>query len=931
MKSSVSIQKKLFKAWRKALEKDSFSGVFMQSLMLHRKRAYLSSKVCGNTFDFAVAGNLSAGLQDFSFDKNITEDLDSARLKCGYAGEWDDSFLRFGFNTLFVPEGFIVPDEYREKVCIIRPQSYEIFKVRDFSAALIFVKYDDTVQRSDLVGYVRKTVKILKEKKVSYIAAVLKYDCGTENIVRTLTHLSRCCSDVIGIGPSGDTAKADSENIVSDLGSLLPSDSRGAVIYRRTVRLTGKTYYNMRRYYIPVAVLPKENSLSMIVPRDESTKDIRREIARRVEVLPEKCRQINVGQMLEIIGVSMPSEYSGYAEMPLDDFVVFISQIKKCNTVIFFRNYEPLIYDMTEEEYYRDYLERLRRKIIKYDRIFVVSSVKLPPDIPHVVVDDVSESHGAFCRYLLSLYDLDFKVAITGSIGKTTCKEMSYLVLSKKYEPLKSPDNENLQFKMSSVFTLLNPRYNAYIQEMGGGIPGRAESFSKVVEPDAAIVTTIGTAHLSRSKTREALAVNKTNIANGIRNGGPLLVNFDNDKLQEIDYTGRNIITFAIDNHSADYYAQSIAEENDGITFEIVHGDRIYPAKLGIPGRHNVYNALTSFIIGEQAGVPYDDIICAIAEFRPEGIRQNIEMIGGYRLYIDCYNASAESMTSAVKTLAGLGDCSRKIAFLADMAELGDKSAEYHASVGKDISGCDIDFLIGLGTEIKNTCDNFVNAKAQVFCYENADDAVAKLEELLVPGAAVLFKGSRNTNLDRDVIDRVFGTSYSRLEYRHSKVRKSVLKNIEYNFYPQSADVCGIRDDSAASIEIADSVNGRIVRSVEDGAFENCDNAENVKFSSKLTNIGVGAFRNCKAMRNAELPDSLKIIFDGAFENCASLERVRIGKGITHIGARAFADCVSLKTVELPDGVGYIADSAFDGCGEIRFVNTDPIHAVHSF
>lgn len=917
---SIETQNKLLKVGYRVLRKKIVSGVLMEPFMRHRNDTYLSEKVCGNTFDFAVAGNLCPGLNGFNADDNLRNELGSAFCLCGYAEEWDAAYFSLGFDTVFVPETFAIPHEYRDRVSFVRPQSYKIFKLRDFSAALIFVKYDSTTHRSELAEYVRRTSEYLAGKGVAYVATVLKYDCSVERIAKTITKMSHFCADVTGIGKAGNAAAIDSADTAADLGSLIPEKSQGAVIYRRTVRLNAKSFYDMRRYYVPVAVSEKDRTLTEIIPHDECTKDIRREIARGVGILPEKCRQISVGKMLDIIGVPMPSEYAGYADMPLDDFVVYPFQIRKKNTVLFFRDYEPLIHEMSEKGYYNGYIGLLRCKMVKYGRVFVVSPKKLPADIPHVVVDNVLAKHGVFCKYLLSLYDLDYKVAITGSIGKTTCKEMAQIVLGKKYETLKSPDNENLQLQMSSVFSLLNPKYNAYIQEMGGGMPGRAESFAKVIEPDAGIVTTIGTAHLRFSKSREALAFNKTNISNGIRNGGPLLVNFDNDKLQDVDYSGRNIITYAIDNHSVDYYAENIKEENESISFDIVHGDKVYPATLGIPGRHNVYNALTSFIIGEQAGVPYGDIIDAIAEFRPEGIRQHIETLGGYRLFIDCFNASVESMTSSVKTLANLKDSTRKIAFLADMTGLGDESAEYHATLGRNISGCDIDYLIGYGTDIRNTCENFKDSNAQIFCYEDVDDAVAKLEELLIPGTVILFKGSSKSHLERDVIDRVFGTSYTRLSFRHKRVRESVRNNTAYHFYFRFIDACGLYDEGAKTIELADGIEGRPVRAVEDGAFEHCDKAETVRFSSNLLNIGARAFGNCSAIRSLELPESLKIIYDEAFENCVSLESVRIGREVIHIGERAFAGCTSLKKVELPATLGYIAENAFEGCGEIEYV-----------
>ena len=301
-----------------------------------------------------------------------------------------------------------------------------------------------------------------------------------------------------------------------------------------------------------------------------------------------------------------------------------------------------------------------------------------------VVVDDSLKAVGELAK----AYDRRMnhrKVAITGSVGKTTTKEFVAAVLAEGFRVHKTEGNYNSTLGMPLSLLSLQNDTEVSVLEMGMSAFGEIEYMSRIAEPDIAIVTNIGSSHMEHLGSRENICHAKMEIVRGLKPGGTLLLNGDEPMLRAYLTPGVQPVFVGID-APADFQAVNIREGIGRTVFDISYRGRSVEG-LVIPtmGRHHIYAALFAFAVGIRMGLDEQTIINGLNRYRPVGMRQNIYEIGGITVIEDCYNASPESMRAAInvlQTLSSQKKAGRMAAVLGNMYELGKDSERFHEEVG---------------------------------------------------------------------------------------------------------------------------------------------------------------------------------------------------------------------------------------------------------
>ena len=333
-------------------------------------------------------------------------------------------------------------------------------------------------------------------------------------------------------------------------------------------------------------------------------------------------------------------------------------------------------------------------------------------------------------------------VAITGSVGKTSTKEMIYNILNKKYKVLKTIGNQNSQLGLPLTILRLKDE-EVMVLEMGMNDLGQIEKLSLIARPDISVITNIYDSHIGILGSRENILKAKLEIVRGMKKGY-LIVNNDNDMLYNSNLKNKNIdiITYGIKN-SSDYMAYNV-KEDDIVTFDTKDIKDI-KIREGVPF---VYNALASIIVGKMLLVKNELIKDGINDRRNVSHRLEDIKINNYLIIDDTYNASYESLKVALNYMSKING--RKVVILGDILELGEDSINIHKKIGKLLLDYNIDYLITIGSYSKyidsSIIDNGFN-KYNVKHFDNELNSRKFIKDLIKENDVVLIKGSNSTNL----------------------------------------------------------------------------------------------------------------------------------------------------------------------------------------
>ena len=348
-------------------------------------------------------------------------------------------------------------------------------------------------------------------------------------------------------------------------------------------------------------------------------------------------------------------------------------------------------------------------------------------------------------------------VGITGSVGKTSTKDMVYSVINKKFKTLKTEGNFNNDIGLPLTLLRLSDEDVAVI-EMGMNHLGEIDYLSHIAKPNISIITNVGTAHIGNLGSRENILKAKLEILNGMDKEGILIINNDNDLLHNY-YNNLNnkdkIITIGLDNPS-DITATDISLAENHSTFNINYQNKTYKVTCNIPGRVFVYNSLIAFAVGILLNIDVSLIIKGISSFELSKNRlEYLKINNNIKVINDAYNASVDSMKSSLEVLGKYKN--RKIAVLGDMLELGDYSTNLHEEVGKAVVKNKIDILITVGPNAKNIAMQALKENMKennIYSFLTNEEASIKIKELLEPNDVVLFKASHGMKLN-EIIEKI--------------------------------------------------------------------------------------------------------------------------------------------------------------------------------
>ena len=374
-------------------------------------------------------------------------------------------------------------------------------------------------------------------------------------------------------------------------------------------------------------------------------------------------------------------------------------------------------------------------------KIVIVEGVKIAEkdiqkynDIAIILVEDTVKALGQIAKYKRSLYNIPV-VAITGSVGKTSTKDIVANVVSQKYKTLKTEGNFNNH--LGVPLTLLKLKdHEAAVIEMGMNHEGEIRYLTNIVKPTISVITNIGTSHIGYLGSRENILKAKMEIVEGMEHK-KLIINNDNDLLHKFNKENKEIetITFGIENQS-DIMAKDIVLNEQTSEF-MYKNEKI---KIPVGGIHFVYNALCATAVGESLEIDKKQIKQGIENFKLTQKRMEIITLNnGAKIINDSYNASFESMKASLKYLAEQKG-ERKIAILGDMLELGEFSKKLHNDVGKEVTKNNIDLLICIGKEAKHIAEatDIENVKY----YEKSEEALKFIKSVIKPKDIMLFKAS---------------------------------------------------------------------------------------------------------------------------------------------------------------------------------------------
>lgn len=367
-------------------------------------------------------------------------------------------------------------------------------------------------------------------------------------------------------------------------------------------------------------------------------------------------------------------------------------------------------------------------------------------EIPIIYTDDTRRAQLALARYYRKRFDVKL-CGVTGSVGKTSTKDMIYAVLSARYNTLKTEGNFNNDIGLPKTLFRLDESYGAAVIEMGMSDLGEISALSQTALPDIAVITNIGWCHLENLGTRENILRAKLEILDGMQPAASVIINGDDELLRGADYGAHKVITTGF-GEDCDIRAENIENAENGVKFTLVRGNERYAAAVPVEGEHHVRNALAAFAAGVECGMTPEEIIPAFMRYQGSGLRQKYVPCGDKTFILDCYNASPDSMKSALSLIRGSKN--RRVAVLGDMLELGEMSQTLHAGIADLLVGqADAAFLYG--KEMRACYERLKALRTDIIAFyaDSMEELIALLRENLKSGDIALFKGSRGMRLEQ--------------------------------------------------------------------------------------------------------------------------------------------------------------------------------------
>ena len=341
-------------------------------------------------------------------------------------------------------------------------------------------------------------------------------------------------------------------------------------------------------------------------------------------------------------------------------------------------------------------------------------------------------------------------VGVTGSVGKTTTKELLYAVLSQGFRAQKTEGNLNNEIGLPLTLMRMTRDTEVLVAELGMNHFGELSRMTAAARPNLAVITNIGTSHIEFLGSREGICKAKLEICNGLSEGAPLVLNYDDKFLRAAKLPAHvRPVWFSMADESADVCALSIRQEKDGMSFVLEDQEEgTFVVKIPAMGKHNVANALAAYCAATRLGCDPRKVIQGLAAFEQTGRRQKVVDSKGVTVIEDCYNANPDSMKAALAMFKEF-PCKRRFALLGDMLELGDLSREAHEELGRLAAESDLYCLVTYGEQAKRTAVVAAAKGQKTLHANNYREAADALLNRIQPGDALLVKASRGMALEK--------------------------------------------------------------------------------------------------------------------------------------------------------------------------------------
>ena len=369
---------------------------------------------------------------------------------------------------------------------------------------------------------------------------------------------------------------------------------------------------------------------------------------------------------------------------------------------------------------------------------------KLPGDIRpdkfYIKVDDTRLALRALATAYRNKFTIPF-VQITGSVGKTTTKEMIAAVLGAKFRTLKTPENFNNDIGTPLTLFGLGPEHEAAVIETGMNHFGEIEYLGALVRPDVAVISNIGDAHIEFLGSREGILKAKCEIFEHLKEGGLVVLNGDDALLDTVQVPFRTV-RCGQSGHCQARITEIADHGVDGITCTVVTEKDTYALTVPAPGAYMAYSASIAVAVGEELGLSHEEIVRGVAAYEPAGSRMRVVHLPEGRILLDdCYNANPQSVTAALEVLAKT-ECDHRVAVLGDMGELGALTDQAHYNMGALAAMLGIDFVVAVGEKATRIADGTAQSGGEVLHFSTKEEALKTLKEELKPGTAMLVKAS---------------------------------------------------------------------------------------------------------------------------------------------------------------------------------------------
>ncbi len=405
----------------------------------------------------------------------------------------------------------------------------------------------------------------------------------------------------------------------------------------------------------------------------------------------------------------------------------------------------------------------LAKRAVNHGALAVVSERQIE-DLPCIVVEDVWHVLKELSRLYLDGWS-GSSVAIAGSIGKTTTKEMVESVMKQSFRTFCTPNNGNVLSYLSFEIQHMPRNVEQFVQEVDESYPNNAADCSYVLQPNIAIITTIDNSHVGALGGEDAVEKAILDVTAYMPQDSTVIISADDPK-SKAAVIDRNVVSIGIKDQNADCTASEIVSDGKSVDFTVTYGGEKCRLHLNCPGEHNVYNAMFAFVAGKLNGISSRKIQRGLSRYKPMTIRQNTYHAFGKTLYVDCFNASAKSVCAALEVLRKKkpGRNGRRIAVLGDIAEIEGFEEQTYRKIAEKIAelkGTDaIDMLITYGPEseqIRRFLGDAVPSGCNIL---EESELVSFIRRSFRRGDVILFKASHSMRMEY-VIEKAFPLTYN--------------------------------------------------------------------------------------------------------------------------------------------------------------------------